>query len=969
MLQLCTRDGTPEQARNAVQTLARLWNPSYELATGADENFKQLLQTLTSASRLKISGEKKDAGKLMSVLSALASLSECAPLVVSSSSRSNKAVKFALERVLLGRDATEDAENDSDDDDSDSDDEDLNSAHPSSTVKKGRLSGSSTNTKHATPDAKSSLLEDESLSVACRRICAAIEYLVSHIRSIHLLQKRTNSSHSGEIALPQKEQVQRVFQLLIQMIEDQGYPPSSRDRKSCKSRQDRAALRQCAAVSLLRLCDPCLDLHKDFLTKHMWVSLGKTFLDEERATRDAVVTEYANLLKGQGVYASTQTMRFPSLRFLAYVALCCDGDREHDAANACAANLGKTTALIKSAAMQCVDKMRKCADIYRTRCSAISKEAQVRYETEIKMQLMPEYAVPFVYHLLSHRRETPGDNSTTVTDAETSDGDDSSVVGLTEEGQQRMLRKRLRLVFDPLVTSLGAGANNISFLLRMTDELSKHAPVDVSFSTLGFASPRMSIGSSGDSGAKSKSTLSTGRDIVLHGKLRSICAAAREVLLTFVKKDVNLATYPGVIHIPTTIFHVANKSKPISQETHDSPAATADRSTKRSRSKDPSETSSGRSQSKKNTSAPERNGHSGRSARFSDRHVGANPQTSAQETEISFDAKSPKRTNDNNYHAMGKNPPDSDESPRHSSRVHFSPDVNFGSGGHANPHGSDTSFASSRLSLSPHAASAFRTVEVSVGCRGHAQTPGSGSDAQTLGSTPPSGLKTATMMTATGPDSPFSTDSLVASSQPNRKLAPQTKINLAAAPATALEASQSSSSADSILASTQPSTNFASRKISSAIVAKNSGHKPGTQNVKYSSTQSSLSSATSTASQEIGETNATASTATSRRSKRQRTPVLQDQLEPESKKPPKKRGARAGGNKIVAHMATSSDPLDFDFEMDTAGEENKPFGRNKLAASKGRKSSGVARANTKAKPSPASKAKKQASARSARSRR
>ena len=270
MLQLCTRDGTPEQSRNAIQTLARLWNPSNKLVTASDENFAQLLQTLTSASRLKISEDRRDASKLVSILSALASLSECAPLVVSSSSRGDKAVKFALERVLLGRDPTvEDDEKPFDDNESYSDKEDVNSPPPSTGNKKRHLLGSASTKKHSTPEGKGSLLEDAALTLSCRRICAAIEFLVAYIRAIHLLHKRTSSDHEEKILLPQKEQVQRVFQLLAQIIEDLGFPPSSRDRKMCKSRQDRAALRQCAATSLLRLCDPCLDLHKDFLTKAM----------------------------------------------------------------------------------------------------------------------------------------------------------------------------------------------------------------------------------------------------------------------------------------------------------------------------------------------------------------------------------------------------------------------------------------------------------------------------------------------------------------------------------------------------------------------------------------------------------------------------------------------------------------------------------------------------------------------------
>lgn len=37
-------------------------------------------------------------------------------------------------------------------------------------------------------------------------------------------------------------------------------------------------------------------------------------------------------------------------------------------------------------------------------------------------------------------------------------------------------------------------------------------------------------------------------------KLKAVCTVAREVLLSFVKKDVNLAEYPGGVHIPAFLF-------------------------------------------------------------------------------------------------------------------------------------------------------------------------------------------------------------------------------------------------------------------------------------------------------------------------------------------------------------------------------------------------------------------------------
>ena len=117
-----------------------------------------------------------------------------------------------------------------------------------------------------------------------------------------------------------------------------------------------------------------------------------------------------------------------------------------------------------------------------------------------------------------------------------------------------MLRKRLKLLFEPLVQSLGDSADNISFLLRMVETLGKnYRPVDVS--AFGVASSRPSIESPADIGElESQNEYKTKRDYVLQEKLKMVCGAAREVLLSFVKKDVNLTPYPGTVHIPRTLF-------------------------------------------------------------------------------------------------------------------------------------------------------------------------------------------------------------------------------------------------------------------------------------------------------------------------------------------------------------------------------------------------------------------------------
>lgn len=129
-----------------------------------------------------------------------------------------------------------------------------------------------------------------------------------------------------------------------------------------------------------------------------------------------------------------------------------------------------------------------------------------------------------------------------------------------------MLQKRLRWLLEPLVQSLGESADNISFLLRQAEILgNKYHPIEVSHMLC--TSPPLSP--SGESPSMlSPSSLETQttpikspvfpdslkRDDLSILKLKVICASARQLLLKFVKKDVNLTPYPGVMQIPSHLY-------------------------------------------------------------------------------------------------------------------------------------------------------------------------------------------------------------------------------------------------------------------------------------------------------------------------------------------------------------------------------------------------------------------------------
>lgn len=239
--------------------------------------------------------------------------------------------------------------------------------------------------------------------------------------------------------------------------------------------------------------------------------------------------ELSQMLNGKGVYG-IPLRTLPSLRFLAFITLCPDSDTHSSTANANAANVGSKGKITKEAALTCTLTLRKTCETQLLKCRAHSREAERKFETIFKMEIMPEFAVHHAIHLLAFRPETPSG-------------------GLNRRDQEsvenyKMLRKRLSWLFDPLVKSLGESADNISFLLRLSEMLGRsYIPRQCGISEKGNLSEDASV----------SSTLSI-HEIVLQSKLKVICAAAREVLMKFVKKDVNLTPYPGIIQINATLF-------------------------------------------------------------------------------------------------------------------------------------------------------------------------------------------------------------------------------------------------------------------------------------------------------------------------------------------------------------------------------------------------------------------------------
>ena len=257
--------------------------------------------------------------------------------------------------------------------------------------------------------------------------------------------------------------------------------------------------------------------------------------------------ELSHMLNGKGVYG-IPLRTLPSLKFLAFITLCPDCDTHSNTANANAANVGTKGKVTKEAALKSTLTLRNTCETQLLRCRAHSRAAEKNFETIFKMEVMPEFAVHHAIHLLVFRPETPCDGL---------DSNDNESIE-----NDKMLRKRLIWLFDPLVKSLGESADNISFLLRLSEMLGRsYIPRDCGMFENGHCTDDFSI----------SSTLSNHENL-LQSKLKVICAAAREVLMKYVKKDVNLTPYPGIIQINASLF-AQNKggspTTPINIHEHD----------------------------------------------------------------------------------------------------------------------------------------------------------------------------------------------------------------------------------------------------------------------------------------------------------------------------------------------------------------------------------------------------------------
>jgi hypothetical protein len=93
----------------------------------------------------------------------------------------------------------------------------------------------------------------------------------------------------------------------------------------------------------------------------------------------------------------------------------------------------------------------------------LGRMEEKNFENNLKMRVMPEYSVPFALHLLAFRHETPG--AAGASNADDSMLDDNELASM--EASQKMLKKRLKWLFDPLIKSSGqdVDVDNVSGII------------------------------------------------------------------------------------------------------------------------------------------------------------------------------------------------------------------------------------------------------------------------------------------------------------------------------------------------------------------------------------------------------------------------------------------------------------------------------------------------------------------------
>ena len=500
VLKLCLKTGSAKATRLAVSALCQL------VPDGRDAVYTRLLKDLTSTKSLS-----SDNPRLEAVLRALAVLAERHP--VTFETHADAVRGFALRKVLRN-DASKVGGEDSDDSDSGA------GSLP-------HLLGKTNKKKKAASRGRGRYRE---LSEECLRACAAIKLLVAHAVGLRagdvvngedsILLRRPeaeerlqgkkrkgadsdldneedeaeqSSLHLGEVsALVEvtkdvlEASAGEVLDLLYEILDADGQTPNGAEL----SRADKARLRLVSAGGVLKMMRNQYVQHR-LLDTPRWRALAWVMLDpEEETVAGAFTRKLAKAVRRSKVH-----LKFLALLSLAALDEGVDARKE-----------------ARQAVTRAVQNLRRGYEDYM---AGQEEEPSEEAKRKVTTSMMPEYLLPYLLHLLSHFPDFP--------------------TSLNDSGRWRPLHRCLAFLLEPLMATLGAEADNLSFLLLMTDTI-----------LTGYkdAAAESEEGEEVEDGATRR--------------LHQVTMACREFLRSKIKTQENLQAYPGKIYLPLQLYAPRN---------------------------------------------------------------------------------------------------------------------------------------------------------------------------------------------------------------------------------------------------------------------------------------------------------------------------------------------------------------------------------------------------------------------------
>jgi len=303
-----------------------------------------------------------------------------------------------------------------------------------------------------------------------------------------------------------------VLDVIFDVLE-KGRAPGGRSRLSTA---EMAQLRRVCAVACLNLCikDP------DCITARRWHTLGWVMQDSEARVRHKF---------GDALAEGVRRCAFP-LKFTAYLCLAAsepDADQKKMVAETVLAAVNR----LRGEHLRRMHALTDANDSSSSGSGMLAAAAAAAAATGTSMidaslapggvddgldeqrralntLLMPEYAVPYVVHLLSHHPEFPDDK--------------------TDAGRIKAVERYLKAFLEPLVHSLGLEADNVSFLLQMFDKISDH------------------------------------KDALDGDTFRAhlLASIGKKCLKKMIKNPDNVKGYPGTIYLPSNLFELRTGYEP-----------------------------------------------------------------------------------------------------------------------------------------------------------------------------------------------------------------------------------------------------------------------------------------------------------------------------------------------------------------------------------------------------------------------